>query len=271
MHRISTALLALALAVAGGAAQAITYTGAGSAWSQYSNHDGVWPPGVTYCSGQQCLADNDKWGSTAHLAAMMSPGLISVEMQATGWGDGYSTVGYRGYFGDSFTVLSNTLAAGSLVTVRYAVRFDITSSGTSGYNPGFTVSLGPYPDCCHAIFNQWNNAGGSVIPAGGVVMAYAQVAVGSVHDLTGQLVAGTGREHRDPGVSSVQGSVHFYVDVMDAAATIQAASGHDYGMSAAVPEPQAWLMLSAGVALLALRRRASHPEARPPGGSGPDR
>lgn len=257
MNRISAALFSLALALLGasGAAQAITYTGSGSAWSQYQNHEGVWMPGVTYCGGQTCVADNSKWGSTAHLSAGMSPGFISVEMLATGWGDGFSTVGYRGYFGDSFTVMSGTLAPGSLVTVRYAVRFDIASSGTSGYNPSYTVSLGPYPDCCHLTFNQWNNSGGNAIAPGGVVMGYKQVPVGALQDLTGQLVATTSREHRDPGSSSLQGSVRFFVDVMDAGATIQSSSGHNYSMSAPVPEPRAWLLMAAGLGVLALRRR----------------
>lgn len=258
MNRISAALFALALALAGasGTAQAITYTGSGSASSQYQNHEGLWPPGVSYCSGQVCVADNAKWGSTAHLNASMSPGLISVEMLATGWGDGFSMVGYRGYFGDSFTVMSSTLAAGTLVTVRYAVRFDITSTGTSGYNPTYTVSLGPYPDCCHLTFNQWNNGGGNAIAPGGVVMGYKQVPVGALQDLTGQLGAGTSREHRDPGSSSLQGSVYFYVDVLDADATIQSSSGHNYSMSAPVPEPGAWLLMAMGLGLLALRRRS---------------
>lgn len=251
MTRISSALLTLALTGVVGTAQAITYTGSGSAWSSYTNYEGTQIPGISYCVGQHCVAENSKWGSTASLDASLSPGLITVDMLSTGWGDGYSSVNYRGYFDDSFSVLSDSLAPGSLVTLRYTVRFDVVSTGTSGPNPTYTVSLGPSLDCCHLIFNQWYSAGGNMIPAGGTVTAFQQVGVGSVHNLTGQLAAATGRIHSDPGTSTINGSVHFYVDVLEAGAYLQAASGHNYSLSAPVPEPTTWVLMLAGLAGMA--------------------
>ncbi len=67
----------------------------------------------------------------------------------------------------------------------------------------------------------------------------------------------TGRCHRDPGTSTVNGSVHFYVDVVDAGAYIQAASGHNDSLSAPVPEPTTWVLMLAGMARLGKVRNAS--------------
>ena len=142
-----------------------------------------------------------------------------------------------------------------------SVDFNIASSGGACITPQFTVSFGPFPDCCHSVFRTWDSRSPAV-PAD--LYGVRQVPVGVEQQITGQLVANIGQAYRAPGTALAAGSVNFYLEVLDPGATLSSASGFSYRMAAPVPEPGTWAMLLAGGALLAgvsRRRRRLVPGA----------
>lgn len=244
--------LLLAAAAWSGPALAINYDGSGSASTWFRNHEGP-RVSISYCSGQDCVVENSTYAS-ASVDASMSPGSIRVNLAASGWGDGWGEAGYTGTFNDKITLTSSSLPAGTPVSLRYSVLFDIATTGGAGGAPVFTVSLGRFADCCNAVFNQWN-ASMAAPPA--LTQGIMTWNVGETVDLTGRLVVGTGQAHRAPGLATAEGTVRYFVDALDPQVQIVAASGYDYRMAAPVPEPEAWAMMVAGLALLGrhLRRR----------------
>ena len=129
-----------------------------------------------------------------------------------------------------------------------SVDFNIASSGGACITPQFTVSFGPFPDCCHSVFRTWDPRSPGV-PAD--LYGVRQVPVGQVQPITGKLVANIAQAYRAPGTALATGSANFYLEVLDPRATLSSASGFSYGMAAPVPAPKAWAMLLAGGALRA--------------------
>lgn len=263
MFRHAIAFFSFLLAAWAGQAHAATYDSSGTAATWYRNHEGLRGPSIAYCGGANCTATDSTY-SFASLQAVIHTGAISVDIEAGGNGDGWGEVSYRGYFIDTFTVQSNQLAPGTLVDVRYTVDFDIAAAGGVGIWPQFTVSLGPFLDCCHAVFQTWD---ANSPPVPGLLQGVLRLPVGQQQSLTGQVVVNTGRGHRAPGTAVAAGSVNFYVDVLDPQARVAAASGYDYSITA-VPEPETWALLVAGLAVVARvasRRCAQKPDraARP--------
>ena len=229
-----------------GQAQATNYNGGGSVSTWYRNHEGLRGPSISYCDGKDCVAENTTYAQ-ASLNASMAPGSIQVDISANGWGDGWSEVSYRGFFNEQLTLTSASLAPGTPVQVRYSVLFDIATTGGADISPQFTVSHGRFADCCHAVFNQWDSR---MAPPPALTQGVLQWHVGQTQDVTGQLLINVGQEFRAPGLATATGTVHYYVDVLDPQATLVSQSGHDYRMAAPVPEPHAWALMLAGVALL---------------------
>jgi len=243
----------LAAAAWSGPALAINYDGSGSVSTWYRNHEGLRPPSISYCSGQDCVVENSTYAG-ASIDASMAPGSIRVNLAASGWGDGWGELAYMGTFNDKITLASASLPAGTPVQLRYSVLFDVATSGGTGILPAFTVSLGRFADCCNAVFNQWNATTPAPAALTQGVMTWN---VGETVDLTGRLAINTGQAYREPGLATAEGTVRYFVDALDPQVQVVSASGYDYRMAAPVPEPQTCALLVAGLALLGrqLRRR----------------
>jgi hypothetical protein len=204
------------------------------------------------------------WSSSARVSGTLDFGLITG--QASGAADvtGYvyvDAVGEaRDYWVDTFTVMSDTLAAGTPVSLKLGVTLD-AAIRTSAYGQGVALAvIGTGLDA------GWiTGVDTRAVGAGHreVVASFSTYVGGSV-TLVGQLLSrawSSASNGAGAGEASTDAVARFTVEATTPGAFYRTASGHDYAMPVStVPEPSVWWLLVAGaVTGLCLRGRGRAP------------
>lgn len=184
-------------------------------------------------------------------------GLASGSVYAYSTGDaGGIDATVDGYWWDTITVTSNTLAAGTAVTLMGSVELSAQVSPSLAYPSPHTRAQASLnfggPSCCSIADTRTD----TVTSATGSF----QAVVGGSYQVFGSLIAHTGTNAFVADTGSVEASARYYLWTSTPGAGYISASGVNYAPP--VPEPETYGLMLAGLGLMGLmirRRKHSHP------------
>lgn len=221
-------------------------------WDNFFNHQSL--------QGEAASYEAVSWSSNGRASGAVTYGLISGEMSSAADVTHYvyvEAIGEgRDYWVDTFTVMSNTLAAGTPVELKLSVDLDATVV-TSGYGKGFALAvIGTGLDAGWITGVDTRVVGAGRREAVGSFSTY----VGGSVTLVGQLVSRAWSESSNgggAGNASTDAVARFTVETMTPDAFYRTASGHAYAMPVStVPEPSVgWLLLAGAGVVAGLRLR----------------
>ncbi len=194
------------------------------------------------------------WSSRADASGTLDYGLIQADVSASADVTGYVYVNAigegRDYWVDTFTITSDTLPAGTPVSLRLGVDLDATVTTTS-YGQGFALAvIGTGLDAGWITGVDTRVVGAGQHSAVGSFMSY----VGGSVTLVGQLISRAWSEASNgagAGSASTQATARFTVESQTPGAVYRSASHRSYAVpTSPVPEPSAALLALAGLGLV---------------------
>jgi len=192
------------------------------------------------------FTDYAQTASTANLGAISGSAYAFAGPTLT-WGGTVSTV--ESYWWDTITITSDSLAAGTLVTVNGKIDMISTVVPSAAYPTPYTRAQAQLnwggPDAYNFVTVRSDQS----YPTTGSF----QAVVGGSYTIYGKYMISTGTSaHNGVDVGSVEANAHYYLWMDNPAASYATASGINY---APVPEPETAALMLAGLGLLVARSR----------------